>query len=109
MTGLHTISDTVCRGCAQPLGWRYFAAADEEQSYKVGALIFERANVVYVQALGSDDGDGEGSAGDTDVEGGDDGGGGGRGGRLRAATASTPQSPAHAAAAHGAVRAYASQ
>ncbi|KAJ4992960.1 Yippee family protein [Stagonosporopsis vannaccii] len=46
VTGLHTVSDISCRACGSVLGWKYVAAEEETQRYKVGKYILETRRVV---------------------------------------------------------------
>ena len=50
MTGMHTVADIRCAGetCGSVLGWKYVAAEDESQKYKVGKFILECGRVVRV-------------------------------------------------------------
>ena len=41
VTGAHTVSDISCAFCGQVLGWKYVAAEEESQRYKVGKFILE--------------------------------------------------------------------
>lgn len=41
VTGTHTVSDISCAQCGSVLGWKYVAAEDESQQYKVGKFILE--------------------------------------------------------------------
>jgi len=45
VTGAHTVSDLACRGCDQTIGWKYVAAEEEGQRYKVGKFILETKRV----------------------------------------------------------------
>ncbi|KAI9859054.1 MAG: hypothetical protein M1813_007182 [Trichoglossum hirsutum] len=45
VTGLHTVSDVSCIFCASVLGWKYVAAEEEAQAYKVGKFILETRRV----------------------------------------------------------------
>jgi len=59
MTGLHVISSIVCKVCKKVLGWKYVSlfsfkfpkfwqkveAYEEDQKYKVGKFILERAKI----------------------------------------------------------------
>jgi hypothetical protein len=66
VTGAHTVADIECARCAAVLGWKYLAADDEAQRYKVGKFILEARRVVrwgWGEALG-DGGDGVGSGAD---------------------------------------------
>lgn len=44
VTGAHTVSDISCM-CGMVLGWKYVAAAEESQQYKVGKFILETKRV----------------------------------------------------------------
>lgn len=41
VTGLHTVSDVCCAFCNSVLGWKYDAAEQASQQYKVGKFILE--------------------------------------------------------------------
>jgi hypothetical protein len=41
VTGAHTVSDISCAHCGSALGWKYVAAEEESQQYKVGKFILE--------------------------------------------------------------------
>ena len=41
VTGPHTVSDVSCTFCGLVIGWKYDAAEDESQRYKVGKFILE--------------------------------------------------------------------
>ncbi|KAE8156450.1 yippee-domain-containing protein [Aspergillus tamarii] len=41
VTGAHTVSDISCAFCGSILGWKYVAAEEEAQRYKVGKFILE--------------------------------------------------------------------
>jgi len=41
VTGAHTVSDISCAQCGSVLGWKYVAAEEESQRYKVGNFILE--------------------------------------------------------------------
>ena len=41
VTGVHTVSDVRCAFCGSMLGWKYDAAEEESQRYKVGKYILE--------------------------------------------------------------------
>ncbi|OJD17812.1 hypothetical protein AJ78_02111 [Emergomyces pasteurianus Ep9510] len=45
VTGAHTVSDITCRFCGSLLGWKYVAAEEESQKYKVGKFILETKRV----------------------------------------------------------------
>ena len=45
VTGAHTVSDISCALCGNGLGWKYVAADEEGQRYKVGKFILETKRV----------------------------------------------------------------
>ncbi|KAF2495307.1 yippee-domain-containing protein [Lophium mytilinum] len=45
VTGAHTVSDISCALCGTVLGWKYVAADEESQRYKVGKYILETKRV----------------------------------------------------------------
>nr|POE93668.1 putative yippee-like protein [Quercus suber] len=45
VTGAHTVSDIACAHCSSTLGWKYVAAEQEAQRYKVGKFILETKKV----------------------------------------------------------------
>lgn len=45
VTGTHTVSDINCASCGSVLGWKYVAAEEESQRYKVGKFILETKKV----------------------------------------------------------------
>lgn len=45
VTGTHTVSDTTCSTCGTVLGWKYVAAEEESQRYKVGKFILETKKI----------------------------------------------------------------
>ncbi|KAF1810905.1 yippee-domain-containing protein [Eremomyces bilateralis CBS 781.70] len=45
VTGAHTVCDISCTLCGAVLGWKYIAAEDEAQRYKVGKFILETSRV----------------------------------------------------------------
>ncbi|KAI4151016.1 MAG: hypothetical protein LQ340_003751 [Diploschistes diacapsis] len=45
VTGAHTVSDVSCMFCDSILGWKYVAAEEESQKYKVGKYILETKRV----------------------------------------------------------------
>jgi hypothetical protein len=51
-TGRHVVRDLACSRCLAPLGWRYDAASEPSQGYKVGKTILERASVAAARAEG---------------------------------------------------------
>ena len=42
-TGLHTVCDIYCICCHQNVGWHYYKAYEEDQKYKEGKFILEKA------------------------------------------------------------------
>lgn len=46
VTGRHTVANINCSLCGTELGWRYLAAQEEDQQYKVGKYILETRRVV---------------------------------------------------------------
>lgn len=45
VTGPHTVSDISCAQCGSVLGWKYVAAEEESQQYKVGKFILETKRI----------------------------------------------------------------
>lgn len=45
VTGAHTVSDISCAQCGSVLGWKYVAAEEESQQYKIGKFILETKRV----------------------------------------------------------------
>ncbi|KAJ9623966.1 hypothetical protein H2203_005413 [Taxawa tesnikishii (nom. ined.)] len=45
VTGAHTVSDISCAQCGSVLGWKYVAAEEDSQKYKVGKFILETKKV----------------------------------------------------------------
>ena len=45
VTGAHTVSDISCSSCGSVLGWKYVAAEEESQRYKVGKFILETKRI----------------------------------------------------------------
>ena len=45
MTGAHHVGDISCAQCGSVLGWKYVAATEEGQQYKVGKFILETKRV----------------------------------------------------------------
>ncbi|KAJ5355787.1 hypothetical protein N7517_010396 [Penicillium concentricum] len=45
VTGAHTVSDVTCTFCDSVLGWKYVAAEEESQRYKVGKFILETKKI----------------------------------------------------------------
>ena len=50
LTGVHTVCDLACRGCAKLLGWFYCKAWEPSQKYKEGKCIMEKACLAKVNA-----------------------------------------------------------
>ena len=46
LTGRHKVRDVSCKNCDAKLGWKYEYATEEEQRYKEGRVILERARVI---------------------------------------------------------------
>ncbi|KAE8146257.1 yippee zinc-binding/DNA-binding /Mis18, centromere assembly-domain-containing protein [Aspergillus avenaceus] len=46
VTGAHTVSDISCAFCGNVLGWKYVAAEEESQRYKVGKFILETKRIM---------------------------------------------------------------
>ena len=57
VTGAHTVGDISCAQCGSVLGWKYVAAADEAQRYKVGKFILETKKVCRSSTWENEDGD----------------------------------------------------
>jgi hypothetical protein len=50
-TGIHKTADMYCSVCGihhEPIGWKYLMAQDEDQKYKEGKFIIEKA---YIQKM----------------------------------------------------------
>ncbi|EFP88595.1 hypothetical protein PGT21_036684 [Puccinia graminis f. sp. tritici] len=47
-TGLHTVRDIFCAKCGTTMGWKYERAYDQNQKYKEGKVILEKALLVDV-------------------------------------------------------------
>ncbi|KAJ5875554.1 uncharacterized protein N7473_012901 [Penicillium subrubescens] len=63
VTGAHTVSDVSCAFCGTVLGWKYVAAEEESQRYKVGKFILETKKITASscwEALEDEHGDGDG-------------------------------------------------
>ncbi|EEH18950.1 hypothetical protein PABG_01269 [Paracoccidioides brasiliensis Pb03] len=45
VTGAHTVSDITCRFCGSLLGWKYVAAEEDSQKYKIGKFILETKGI----------------------------------------------------------------
>lgn len=46
VTGAHTVSDINCAFCGNVLGWKYVAAEEDSQRYKVGKFILESKRTI---------------------------------------------------------------
>ena len=55
VTGAHTVGDISCAHCGSVLGWKYIAAEEEGQRYKVGKFILETKRVCRSSTWGSED------------------------------------------------------
>jgi hypothetical protein len=62
VTGAHTVGDISCAQCGSVLGWKYIAAAEEAQRYKVGKFILETKKVLR-SCIWEGEEDGMGGAG----------------------------------------------
>ena len=61
VTGAHTVSDISCSSCGNGLGWKYVAAEEETQRYKVGKFILETKRISSSSCWENDvDGEGDG-------------------------------------------------
>ena len=45
LTGMHTVCDIFCKRCDDCVGWKYHAAEEESQQYKVGKFILEKTRL----------------------------------------------------------------
>mmetsp|Transcript_35790 Transcript_35790/g.48316 ORF Transcript_35790/g.48316 Transcript_35790/m.48316 type:complete len:99 (-) Transcript_35790:128-424(-) len=45
LTGKHTVCDIYCKVCTVIIGWSYIKAHEEDQKYKEGKFIIERAYI----------------------------------------------------------------
>lgn len=59
VTGAHTVGDISCAQCGSLLGWKYVAAEEEAQRYKVGKFILETKRVCRTSTWDGDEGDGD--------------------------------------------------
>jgi len=57
VTGAHTVSDISCWQCGSVLGWKYLAAEEEAQKYKIGHFILETKKVCRTACWESDEDD----------------------------------------------------
>ncbi|OJD36982.1 yippee family protein [Diplodia corticola] len=64
VTGAHTVSDISCALCGAVLGWKYVAADEDSQKYKVGKFILETKRVCRGVCWENEDADGGAAAGD---------------------------------------------
>ena len=51
LTGRHMVRDVACKNCSAKLGWIYEYATEEEQRYKEGRVILERALVTETDGI----------------------------------------------------------
>lgn len=51
LTGRHMVRDVSCKNCDAKLGWVYEFATDDNQRYKEGRVILERALVTETDGL----------------------------------------------------------
>lgn len=56
VTGAHTVGDISCAVCGSVLGWKYVAAEEEGQKYKVGKFILETRRVCRTAVWEADEG-----------------------------------------------------
>ncbi|RMY66382.1 hypothetical protein D0863_08473 [Hortaea werneckii] len=56
VTGAHTVGDISCAQCGSVLGWKYVAAEEEGQRYKVGKFILETKRVCRSSTWESEEG-----------------------------------------------------
>ncbi|KAI7160432.1 hypothetical protein KC316_g12279 [Hortaea werneckii] len=56
VTGAHTVGDISCAQCGSVLGWKYVAAEEEAQRYKVGKFILETKRVCRSSTWENEDG-----------------------------------------------------
>ena len=50
LTGRHWVRDVFCKKCNDKVGWMYEFALEEQQKYKEGKVILEKALVRYAQS-----------------------------------------------------------
>ncbi|PGH31642.1 protein MPE1 [[Emmonsia] crescens] len=62
VTGAHTVSDIICRFCGSLLGWKYVAAEEESQKYKVGKFILETKKISVCSSWENNDVGGGGNS-----------------------------------------------
>ncbi|KAG8307798.1 Protein yippee-like 5 [Homalodisca vitripennis] len=58
LTGRHMVRDVSCKNCDAKLGWIYEFATEENQRYKEGRVILERALVTESDGIDEHMGDG---------------------------------------------------
>ncbi|GFW22409.1 protein yippee-like 5 [Trichonephila clavipes] len=51
LTGRHMVRDVFCKNCDTKLGWIYEFATEENQRYKEGRVILERALVTESEGI----------------------------------------------------------
>ena len=51
LTGRHMVRDVSCKNCDAKLGWKYEFATEENQRYKEGRIILERALVTESESF----------------------------------------------------------
>ena len=68
VTGAHTVGDISCAQCGSVLGWKYIAAAEEAQRYKVGKFILETKKVCRSSTWEGEGEDGGGLLGEGEAE-----------------------------------------
>uniref|UniRef100_A0A2P2I6D1 Protein yippee-like n=1 Tax=Hirondellea gigas TaxID=1518452 RepID=A0A2P2I6D1_9CRUS len=54
LTGHHMVRDVSCKNCESMLGWFYEFASEENQRYKEGGVILEKALVVESDGLANE-------------------------------------------------------
>ncbi|KAK3296620.1 yippee zinc-binding/DNA-binding /Mis18, centromere assembly-domain-containing protein [Chaetomium fimeti] len=69
MTGYHVVADALCAVCGATVGWKYVAAEQAAQAYKVDCFILETRRVVGCRGWEDADVDGDGGDGDGAVDG----------------------------------------
>lgn len=57
MTGRHFVRDVTCKKCNTTLGWMYEFAVEDNQRYKEGRVILERAMITETNGIGESDED----------------------------------------------------
>ena len=51
LTGRHIVRDVTCKKCDAKLGWMYEFATEDQQRYKEGRVILERAMVTEIDGI----------------------------------------------------------